>query len=95
MSVPRVLAVAVIASALCVLLNRQEHYACLLQALAIHALVFHLRRSGGRILKGGERSALYSALREESGGRGLKEREMHPHHLDAQMYEASSKHITQ
>lgn len=41
-SVPWVLAVAVVASALCVLLNWQEHHACLrYQALAIHALVFH------------------------------------------------------
>jgi hypothetical protein len=41
-SVPWVLAVAVVASALCVLLNWQEHHACLrYQAGAIHALVFH------------------------------------------------------
>jgi len=41
-SVPWVLAVAVVASALCVLLNWQEHHACLrYQAVAIHALVFH------------------------------------------------------
>ena len=34
-----------------------------------------------------ERGALYSALREESGGRGLnRQREMRPHHLDAQFY---------
>jgi hypothetical protein len=41
-SVPWALAVAVVASALCVLLNWQEHHACLrYQAGAIHALVFH------------------------------------------------------